>query len=520
MPSMRFILKTFEGHVLDADFVPGWTEAGGSLAVLEPAKMYEGGRTYLVDAGYEPSAHASVGEGAAFLFCGNAQGPAPKNRLAIYLDEPLVRVFNVMDRIMRKERSWKEAFDSLRAEPGETDFQSVVSLASNLGRCPALMANEQGKIICSSLLRESPSLRVRPFVNDLASNPAAQEIVESFVRSGSSKEAYPTGAGSTVHCHEILHPGGSRSIMIMEDVRGELDIETLTALAAGKLSRISRKASLKAVHEDIKAFLSCWEDIVGMNLTTTVEVRDAISHLPHKVDRFVSLALVSFPHRKARSPYRNALLQLRRFFPNENMTLYQGDIIIMLSRKERTLRPNFEDVDTDALSEFLIENDAIMVVTSKTRRLDGLLSIYKLAKRTALLAFALNDSLAQKRIVYYEDYSIYCLIDLAVRQYLADPENNDVVHLVHTAVIQLTRYDREHGTDLRDLLYHYLMCDRNAAATAAATFMHRNTVLNKVNKINSVLQLDLGDPRLRQKLILSCQVILYMERVMNLSLGQ
>ena len=49
--------------------------------------------------------------------------------------------------------------------------------------------------------------------------------------------------------------------------------------------------------------------------------------------------------------------------------------------------------------------------------------------------------------------------------------------------------------------------------------MHRNTVLNKINKITSMLDLDLEDPNLRQKLILSCQVILYIECAMNRSLN-
>ena len=51
--------------------------------------------------------------------------------------------------------------------------------------------------------------------------------------------------------------------------------------------------------------------------------------------------------------------------------------------------------------------------------------------------------------------------------------------------------------------------------TAAATYMHRNTVINKVNKIMELLDLDLEDGNLRQRLILSCQFIRYYENVMN-----
>lgn len=132
---------------------------------------------------------------------------------------------------------------------------------------------------------------------------------------------------------------------------------------------------------------------------------------------------------------------------------------------------------------------------------------------------ALHDSASESHIVYYEDYSIYCMIDMAIKQYLSNPVNDDVVYLVHSAVIQLTRYDAANNTNLRDVLYNYLIFDRNLVKTAAATYMHRNTVLNKINKITSLLDLDLEDPILRQKLIVSCQIILYIERAMNRSLN-
>ena len=93
------------------------------------------------------------------------------------------------------------------------------------------------------------------------------------------------------------------------------------------------------------------------------------------------------------------------------------------------------------------------------------------------------------------------------------------MYLVHPAIIELTRYDAEHRSDLREVLYRFLLCDRSLAKTADAAFMHRNTVLNKITKVESMLGIDLNDARLRQKLILSCQIILYIENVLQRSLG-
>lgn len=110
---------------------------------------------------------------------------------------------------------------------------------------------------------------------------------------------------------------------------------------------------------------------------------------------------------------------------------------------------------------------------------------------------------------------MYCVIDLCVQRYLEIEGNDDVLYLVHPAVILLTRYDSQHNSNLRDVLYYYLLNDRNLVKTAAATYMHRNTVINKVNKILDLLQLDLEDGNLRQRLMFSCQFIRYYENVLK-----
>ena len=45
--------------------------------------------------------------------------------------------------------------------------------------------------------------------------------------------------------------------------------------------------------------------------------------------------------------------------------------------------------------------------------------------------------------------------------------------------------------------------------------MHRNTVLNKLKKIQELIQLDLSDGLLCQQLLLSCQLAEYQEKVLK-----
>ena len=72
---------------------------------------------------------------------------------------------------------------------------------------------------------------------------------------------------------------------------------------------------------------------------------------------------------------------------------------------------------------------------------------------------------------------------------------------------------------LRDTLFSYLLNDSHLARTARALYMHRNTVINKLNKIVELTGIDLTDGGLCQRLTFSCQMIQYYERVMGMNMN-
>lgn len=67
----------------------------------------------------------------------------------------------------------------------------------------------------------------------------------------------------------------------------------------------------------------------------------------------------------------------------------------------------------------------------------------------------------------------------------------------------LKQYDKEHGTDLCDIFMLYLKNGRNINQTSAATFLHRNTILNKIKKAVSVMHNDFEDAQMLTAFVLS-----------------
>ena len=79
--------------------------------------------------------------------------------------------------------------------------------------------------------------------------------------------------------------------------------------------------------------------------------------------------------------------------------------------------------------------------------------------------------------------------------------------LIHPAISCLLDYDKENQTDFLDTLMVYLECERNYADTARALFIHRNSLLYRIQRIQALTGLDLDDPSIRLHLILSLKML-------------
>lgn len=118
----------------------------------------------------------------------------------------------------------------------------------------------------------------------------------------------------------------------------------------------------------------------------------------------------------------------------------------------------------------------------------------------------------QQRIFYYEDYSIYHIIELAAENSRQKLGSRNLVHLCNNELVALVLYDKKHRTNLVQVLQTYLLHERNTSEAAKALFIHRNTMLNKIHKIEEIIDSSLDDPKLRERLLFSCRVIEYMSR--------
>ena len=108
------------------------------------------------------------------------------------------------------------------------------------------------------------------------------------------------------------------------------------------------------------------------------------------------------------------------------------------------------------------------------------------------------------RYLRYEDCRSFHLIEAASSTIPLD-------YFLSSRYLRLLRYDQENGTDLCPLLKCHLSTMMRVSDTARKLFLHRNTVLNRLQKIEEILGSHLMDEDIQNELRLSFLVADYLE---------
>ena len=96
--------------------------------------------------------------------------------------------------------------------------------------------------------------------------------------------------------------------------------------------------------------------------------------------------------------------------------------------------------------------------------------------------------------------------DTAFRRLLADCCKNDIPSSYGADA--LYAYDQAHNTNYCETLLAYLACERNALITSDKLFLHRNTLRNRLMKIEEIIETDLDDVDARMHLFISLNTLL------------
>ena len=229
---------------------------------------------------------------------------------------------------------------------------------------------------------------------------------------------------------------------------------------------------------------------------------------PQKNLRLILIRSEEFPGIETDSTNVPAEESVRQFFPDSHIAVLSGEIVVLLSSEIHYCPVTF---DRDALEKILKEHHAIAMISNPFTSIMALRVTYRQCHR--MFGIALSVKLdGEKRCMNFARYTQYNVIDICAKSVKSVLGGSDIVILCHPGVLTLTRYDRAYGSNLRDVMFSYLMNDRSISRTSAQMFMHRNTTIYKIKKIEELIGESMDDPYLRHNLVFSCLLLRYREQ--------
>lgn len=236
---------------------------------------------------------------------------------------------------------------------------------------------------------------------------------------------------------------------------------------------------------------------------------------PEKYMRTINVHM-DHPEEDPAQPQLNLLLEdLKPYFPPDNMTVLESNIVILISSKLGYCPENLQEAAIEQLLEAYQATALIGYVCTSTKALH--INYQKAQMMFPLVQHVRTEH--SERLVHFGKYNPYLIIDLCAKSLHQYLNTDDIIYLCPPGILTLTRYDQTYGSDLRDVLFNYLIHDRNIAETSKIMYMHRNTVINKLSKIRELLVCDFDDPYYRFHLLFSCMLIRYYENHQNKQLS-
>ena len=253
-------------------------------------------------------------------------------------------------------------------------------------------------------------------------------------------------------------------------------------LITAQLQRILERSDRNAVHGPLQSMLI--DLLRGVRLS-----EELITERLHTAHLHNSMFLVFFADVKAKDDrqlpsYYASLLQ--RLFPEEAFLplLWQDQLMLL------AYAPNEAAFDTLTvkLAHFFADQKLRCGVSNPFRNLGDLRGYYDQA-RSAL------QREQQEGLVFYRNYMLENLLSYIPKE--------QTRFLISPDILRLEAAEQNYSFSLVETLQAYLDCNCNLIRTAERLYLHKNTLLYRLNHIRSILRCDLNDADDRLLLMLS-----------------
>ena len=221
------------------------------------------------------------------------------------------------------------------------------------------------------------------------------------------------------------------------------------------------------------------------------QFEDQISYIPGlTMEGCFTLAQLTYSN-TSELPLSFLSWSLRNSFPSIRPFVYENQIYMLKLNVSNTPGHHFFTEEEETLFRNILKNHDFTCTISNT-----FFSLMELPNAVTQCKETLKLNSAEPNRFFAFDNITF--------RYILHNLKKDSIKLIESPHYHLLKqYDQTHNTDLCEIYIEYLKNARNINQTAAAIFMHRNTVFNKIKKAISIMHDECSDLQSEITFILS-----------------
>ena len=409
----------------------------------------------------------------------------------LYIPADIGLIYRALNESFGIYSYWSEQFQIASLSP-DTTLHMLLDLGSQMLHSPLFLLNT-GYTLLDCSLEERAEITF-PGFKELDQKGYLSPQARDALLACPYMELYPIRHGTSVYAW----------LMFYCDEENEYRRTWFLSLLTEPIKQQLLLADQLPADSSSVALMQFLRDLIEMQIVTSEEVENRAQLLKLPRDVFYHLLVVPIEDRRDDTRALHSLKQaLRKELPSAQLCLYENHLILFFAVKEK----HIPVTDLPSLQALLTCYNTCLGYGGCLRHLEQLRSLYLWSCSAVRLGQKLGEP--GERIFCFDDYRIYYMIDLCRTGFQNIHFHDNLLYLCHPDIITLCRYDQEHQSDYLHILYEYLSLDCNFAKTARQLNYHRNTLMYKISKIESILGRPLAQAEYKQILLYSCKIARY-----------
>lgn len=275
---------------------------------------------------------------------------------------------------------------------------------------------------------------------------------------------------------------------VLPNTKKKSSVFILNSTVPGLIKKLSSIVSDSStlVQDYSEIYCEFWDDVMNGVIRTQKQMRSRFKSFKFPIQSHIA-CIVAKPANDNMPPEKKDLIEkaLSDFFPETNLFFYKKEWIIIYSQAKDT--SEILDFSYEDFSKLLVKFQLDAGISYACQLPEILRTLYLTASKSIELGKSLNIASENKHIYTYHEINPYYVIHLCSKSYFETHSTNNMIYLTHPDITRVYFYDMNKNSNLCDVLFEYLKCGQNLNKTSENLYMHRNTVINKLKKIETLV---------------------------------